>query len=101
MKHHAYTNDPLRDTDLFIGGPLAELPGKYLSFAGLQLVLPVLELLPRGQRLLPAPMCRVFESGYEIRFYRRQQRISLLLLVGLSLAATAIPASRSFPAVAS
>ncbi len=86
MKHHAYTSDPLRDTDFFIGGPLAELPGKYLIFAGLQLVLPVLELLPRGQRLLPAPMRRVFESGYEIRFFRRQQRISLLLLVGLSLA---------------
>ncbi|TDJ02198.1 MAG: hypothetical protein E2O73_02770 [Deltaproteobacteria bacterium] len=86
MKHHAHTSDPLRDTDIFIGGPLAELPGKYLIFAWLQLLLPVLKLLPRGQRLLSTPMRRVFESGYEIRFFRRQQRISLLPLVGLSLA---------------
>ncbi len=90
MKHHAHTNDPIRDPDFFIGGRLAELPGKYLTFALLQLILPVVDVLPGGERLLPAQMRKVFELGgesnYEIRFFRRQQRISLLVLVGLSLA---------------
>ena len=90
MKHHAYTNDPGRDPDHFIGGPLSELPRKYLIFASMRLVLPILERLPGGERLVPTPVRRAFELGnespYEIRLFRRQEMLSLLVLVGLGLA---------------
>ncbi len=48
MKHHAYTNDPERDPDHFVGGPLRQLLPKFGIVSFLQLALPVASLVPGG-----------------------------------------------------
>lgn len=90
MKHHAHTNDPGRDPDYFICGRLSELPRRYLIFALMQLLLPIVEYVPGSRRLLPALLRSALELGnessYERPIFRRSQTLALLALIGLGLA---------------
>ena len=56
MRHHAYTNDPVRDPDHFSDGPLKDLPGKLLAFTAFGVFLPVFAFVKPTRRLLPAQM---------------------------------------------
>ena len=56
MRHHAYTNDPVRDPDHFSDGPLTALPSKLLAFTAFGMFLPVFAFIKPSRRLLPAQM---------------------------------------------
>ncbi len=58
MRHHAFTNDPNRDPDVYTDGPLAALPGKWLAVVVLSTLLPVFAFIPATRRLLPASIRR-------------------------------------------
>ena len=53
MKHHAFTNDPVRDPDHITSGPLRELPGKWLMIVIIRILLPLFAFVPASQRLIP------------------------------------------------
>lgn len=86
LRHHAHTNDPLRDPDVQVAGPLWALPVKWL----LGNVFGIIGALPRGDRLvarllakrlpvdMPEPNDRI---RVERRRLRRYGRIGLLLVV--------------------
>ena len=46
MRHHAYTNDPDRDSDYFSQGELRELPLKVLSLTSVNALLPLFAFIP-------------------------------------------------------
>ena len=54
MRHHAYTNQPGRDPDLYTDGPLSELPLKWLSIQFVSEILPLLAFVPSSRRLIPS-----------------------------------------------
>ncbi len=53
MRHHAYTNDPDRDPDFFIQGPLREVPLVWYSTVLIHTLLPLFIFVPPARRLLP------------------------------------------------
>ena len=53
MKHHAFTNDPERDPDFFVHGPLRDLPAKFYGVLVVYTVLPLLAVVPGLGRILP------------------------------------------------
>lgn len=53
MRHHAYTNDPLRDPDHFTEGRLRDLPVKFYGMTMLYTFLPFFALVPPLRVLLP------------------------------------------------
>ena len=77
MRHHAYANDPERDPDYFIAGPLAQLPFKTLLLAWAQTIVPLLDYAPRVVPHLPgllgeiAVLSRERRTPEEARFERR------------------------------
>ncbi len=56
MRHHAHTNDPLRDPDHFTEGRLRELPVKFYGMTMLFAFLPLFALVKPLRVLLPAPI---------------------------------------------
>jgi fatty acid desaturase len=56
MRHHAYTNDPIRDPDHYVDGSLLELIPKVIVVTAFTIFLPVFAFVPPTRRLLPAPM---------------------------------------------
>lgn len=56
MRHHAYTNDPLRDPDHFTEGRLAELPLKFYGMTMLYSFLPFFALIKPIRILLPGSL---------------------------------------------
>lgn len=77
MRHHAFTNDPLRDPDHFTDGRLRELPVKFYGMTMLYAFLPFFALIPPLRILLPAPLKAVLgerngsksEGKAQIRFW--------------------------------
>lgn len=92
MKHHAYTNDPARDPDHFVAGPFLGLFPKFGLLVALQVLVPVLSLVPGGMRILPASVRSLrneAEEGMdplELAYQRRFQRGCLAAFAALSLA---------------
>lgn len=62
MRHHAFTNDPLRDPDHFTDGRLRELPVKFYGMTMLYAFLPFFALIPPIRILLPASLKAVFSD---------------------------------------
>jgi len=58
MRHHAYTNDPDRDSDAFSEGPLWAIPGKWFVVVLLNTFFPIFAIVPAARKLLPAKMKR-------------------------------------------
>lgn len=54
MRHHAYTNDPLRDPDHFTEGRLSELPLKFYGMTMLYAFLPFFALIKPLRIVLPS-----------------------------------------------
>jgi len=81
MKHHAYTNDPGRDPDHFVAGPFLALFPKFGLLVVLQVLVPVLSLVPGGMRLLPASVRSLRSQAeqemdpLELAYSRRFQRV--------------------------
>lgn len=62
MKHHAHTNDPERDPDWAIQGPLRDLPIKLYGAVLVLTLLPLFGLVPASRRLLPAAVRTAIEQ---------------------------------------
>ena len=58
MRHHAYTNDPDRDSDYFSQGELRELPLKVLSLTSVNALLPLFAFIPPMRKLLHPALAR-------------------------------------------
>ena len=56
MRHHAYTNDPVRDPDHFTEGRLRDLPLKFYGMTMLFTFLPFFALISPLRVLLPSPL---------------------------------------------
>lgn len=64
MRHHAHTNDPVRDPDHFTEGRLRDLPVKFYGMTMLYAFLPFFALIPPLRVLLP-PVLRDKLAGRE------------------------------------
>jgi fatty acid desaturase len=53
MKHHAFTNDPAQDPDVFVDGPKRDLVQKFYGYTMVSLLLPLFAFVPATRRLLP------------------------------------------------
>lgn len=62
MRHHAYTNDPLRDPDHFTDGRLSELPAKFYGMTMVYTFLPLFALVAPARVVLPRRMRVIFED---------------------------------------
>jgi len=62
MRHHAHTNDPLRDPDHFTEGPLRDLPKKFYGMTMLYSFLPFFALIRPLRLLLPKQLRNVLEE---------------------------------------
>ncbi len=77
MRHHAFTNDPLRDPDHFTDGRLSELPVKFYGMTMLYTFLPFFALIAPLRVLLPRSLREVLanregdprEGKAQIRFW--------------------------------
>ena len=56
MRHHAHTNDPLRDPDHFTDGPMSGVIGAWLGQVMLITLLPLFAFVPPARRLIPRRM---------------------------------------------
>lgn len=56
MRHHAHTNDPLRDPDHFTDGPLSGVLTAWLGQVMLITLLPLFAFVPPARRLIPRRM---------------------------------------------
>ena len=92
MQHHAHTNDPVADPDHFVAGPVQALPVKVAIIVLLQTLLPIVDLFPNGDRLLPpflrelAVEARARRSPEERVHQNRFERGMLAVFLLLSLA---------------
>jgi beta-carotene hydroxylase len=87
MQHHAHTNDPKRDPDYFVAGPFRAVLPKYALLSFLMIAMPVLSVVPGGQRLLPRSLLRgAQESDMGTPLERGIQRRFTLYCVGVFLA---------------
>lgn len=62
MRHHAYTNDPVRDPDHFTEGRLSELPVKFYGMTMLYALLPLFALIKPLRVALPRVLREKLES---------------------------------------
>ena len=56
MRHHAHTNDPLRDPDFHTAGPMHTVLKSWYGQVMLATFLPVFAFVPAARKLLPAAM---------------------------------------------
>lgn len=83
MKHHAYTNDPARDPDVFVHGPKRDLIPKLYGAVIVNPLLPLFAFVPPARMLLPKAVKnaeRVLRSPAEDRY---AFRFWLMRTVGL------------------
>jgi beta-carotene hydroxylase len=87
LRHHAHTNDPLRDPDFRVAGPLSAIPVKW----ALGTVLGVIAAFPGGERLVARILGErtptdTAETGERLELerkrLRRYSRLCLLALAG-------------------
>ena len=84
MRHHAHTNDPVRDPDHFTEGRLRELPFKFYGMTMLYALLPVFALVRPSRVLLPSVLRQKLEARDGSRAEgRAQMRFWLLSTVVL------------------
>ena len=69
MRHHAYTNDPVRDPDHFVAGSLGSLVPKLVGLTVTYPLLPLLMLVP--QRHLPEELRGAYRLSVEDRALRK------------------------------
>ena len=92
MQHHAYANDPERDPDHVLAGPLSHIPLKFFMLTLLQNVAPTLALVPGGLKLLPKKIQLArerrakHEDPLECHYHDRFQRVCAAAFIVLSLA---------------
>jgi len=85
LRHHAHTNDPRRDPDVLVGGPLWALPVKWLAGTAVGVV----TALPWGDRLAARLLARMRPGaskptervGNDMRRLRRYSQVCLVVLV--------------------
>lgn len=86
LRHHAYTNDPVRDPDAPVAGPLWAIPIKWL----MGIVFGVVGALPYGDRIVARILAGKLPAGQpepneriklEHKRLRRYQRICLVVLL--------------------
>lgn len=53
MRHHAYTNDSIRDPDFYVQGPLREVPTAWFGAILAATLMPLFVFVPAARRLLP------------------------------------------------
>lgn len=86
MRHHAHTNDPLRDPDHFTAGPMSGVLTAWLGQVMLISLLPVFAFIPPARRLIPKRMQISMASAGDRRDGLRQLRFWLFTTVALILA---------------
>ncbi len=86
MRHHAHTNDPLRDPDHFTAGSMAGVLTAWLGQVMLITLLPVFVLVPPARRLIPKRMQLSMAAGGDKRDGLRQLRFWFLTTAVLVLA---------------
>jgi len=75
MKHHAFTNDPAQDPDVFVDGPKRDLVPKFYGYTMVSLLLPLFAFVPATTRLLPRTLREreiprdTDEDRYSFRFW--------------------------------
>lgn len=97
LRHHAHTNDPMRDPDFQVAGPLWAIPIKW----ALGLVIGVVAALPRGNRLVARIFAKRMPAGMpepNDRIKLEQKRLRRYSQIGLVLLAASIPLGWFVPA---
>ncbi|MEN9646405.1 MAG: hypothetical protein RL238_3074 [Actinomycetota bacterium] len=89
LRHHAYTNDPARDPDFQVAGPLSAIPIKWMMAN----VFGIIGALPYGDRLVGKIVAKMVPAGaapagepnqrlkQEQKRIRRYQRIGFIALI--------------------
>jgi len=86
MRHHAHTNDPLRDPDHFTAGPISGVVTAWLGQVMLITLLPVFALVPPARRFIPKRMQLSMAAGGGRTEGLQQLRFWLLTTVVLVIA---------------
>ncbi len=86
MRHHAHTNDPLRDPDHFTDGPMSGVLTAWLGQVMLISLLPVFAFVPPARRLIPARMQITMAAGGDRTEGLRQLRFWFLTTAALVIA---------------
>ena len=86
MRHHAHTNDPLRDPDHFTDGPLSGVLTAWLGQVMLITLLPLFAFVPPARRLIPRRMQISMAAGGGRTDGLRQLRFWVLTTMALVLA---------------
>ncbi|MEI7623621.1 MAG: fatty acid desaturase [Actinomycetes bacterium] len=63
MRHHAYTNDPSRDPDFHVAGPMHTILKSWYAQVMLATFLPVFAFVPPARRLIPASTFAAMGGG--------------------------------------
>jgi beta-carotene hydroxylase len=63
MRHHAHTNDPVRDPDHFTDGPMSGVIGAWLGQVMILSLLPLFAFVPPARRLIPKRMQLSLAAG--------------------------------------
>jgi beta-carotene hydroxylase len=94
MKHHAFTNNPDKDPDFFVHGPLRDIPAKFYGVLVVYTLLPLLALVPALARLLPRSIRenRAERDAEADRYSVRYWAIQHLVLAGAFVAGIGIEA---------
>jgi beta-carotene hydroxylase len=86
MRHHAHTNDPLRDPDHFTAGPISGVVTAWLGQVMLITLLPVFARVPPARRFIPKRMQLSMAAGGGRTEGLQQLRFWLLTTVVLVIA---------------
>lgn len=63
MRHHAHTNDPVRDPDHFTDGPMSGVVGAWLGQVMILSLLPLFAFVPPARKLIPKRMQLSLAAG--------------------------------------
>lgn len=86
MRHHAHTNDPLRDPDHFTDGPMSGVITAWLGQVMLLTLLPLFAFVPAARRLIPRRMQITLAASGDRADGLRQLRFWFLTTLVLVLA---------------
>jgi beta-carotene hydroxylase len=86
MRHHAHTNDPLRDPDHFTDGPMAGVVTAWIGQVMIITLLPLFAFVPPARGLIPKRMQTTLAAGGDRRDGLRQLRFWFLTTSALVIA---------------